>query len=74
MLLLVVVSLGRARVASVSKAMPRRAVAWLGLATPRLALKGRVRAMLEYGEKPGRRRGQEESFITTAAGISFVLG
>ena len=51
-------SLGRARAASASKAMPRKAAASLGLALPRLESKGRARAMLEYGEKPGRRLGR----------------
>src|SRR5262245_36308130 len=46
-----------------------RAAALLGSATPRLELKGRARAMVECGEKPRRRLGQEENFITTAAGI-----
>jgi hypothetical protein len=58
----------RARTALASKAMPGRARASLASATPRLASKGRARAMLECGEKPWRRLGQEESFITTAAG------
>jgi hypothetical protein len=72
--LLAAASLGRARAASASKATLRRAVVSLGLVLPRLESKGKARAMLEYGEKPGRRLGQEENFITTAEGISFVLG
>jgi len=66
--------LGRVRAASASKAMPRRAAVSLGLVLPRLELKGKARAMLEYGEKPGRRLGQGENFTITAEGISFVLG
>src|SRR5262249_54552881 len=61
-------SLVRARAASASKAMPGRAAALLGSATPRPGSKGKARAMLGYGEKGGRRTGQEENFITTAAG------
>jgi hypothetical protein len=67
MRLLAEASLVRARTALASKAMPGRAKASLASATPRLESKGRARAMLGCGEKPWRRLGQEENFITTAA-------
>jgi len=62
-------SLVRVRAVSAFTAILGRAAALLGSATPRLESKGRARAMLECGEKPGRRLEQEENFITTAAGI-----
>jgi hypothetical protein len=61
-------SLVRVRAVSASKAMPGRVAASLGSATSRLGSKGRARAMLGCGERPGRRLGQEENFITSAAG------
>ena len=40
----------------------------VGVSATKAGVEGRARAMLGCGEKPWRRLGQEENFITTAAG------